>query len=79
MIFSPPPITGGHPKPDAVRSEPASIGLAAAARLRGTAVTLAAAARSPGVTQAPARTVPWRTQDVEWLNHCIHVGDSRTL
>src|SRR4051812_15604105 len=52
MIFNPPPITRGHPKPDAARRKPDRMGLIAAARLRGTAVMLAAAARSPGVTTA---------------------------
>src|SRR3954451_5778861 len=51
-MFSPPPITREHPKPDAARRKPDRMGLIAAARLRGTAVTLAAAARSPGVTTA---------------------------
>jgi hypothetical protein len=41
-------MTNGQPKPEPVSNAPASIGLRADARLRGTAVTLAAAARSSG-------------------------------
>ena len=52
MIFSPPARNKGHPKPEAASSAPASVGLAAAARLRGTEVTLAAAARSSAATTA---------------------------
>src|SRR5579864_1546184 len=50
--FSAPPIISGHPNVERVSRYPARIGLAALARLRGTAVILAAAGRSAGVTTA---------------------------
>ena len=48
MIFRVPPMTSGQP--NAVRSSiaPASAGVSAEAMLRGTLVTLAAAARTTG-------------------------------
>ena len=52
MALSPPARTSGQPKPEAASIAPASAGLAAAARLRGTDVTLAAAGRSSGATTA---------------------------
>src|SRR5690349_4561884 len=52
MIFSPPAITSGHPKEDMLSRYPARNGPAADARLRGTVVMLAAAARSSGGTIA---------------------------
>src|SRR5690348_13952722 len=52
MIFRLPAISRDHPKEDAVRRYPARKGLAADARLRGTVVMLAAAARSSGGTMA---------------------------
>ena len=48
----PPAATSGHPNVDRDRRYPARNGLAADARLRGTAVMLAGAGRSPGVTMA---------------------------
>ena len=48
----PPPITSGHPNELWSSIQPANSGGTAAARLRGTWVTLAAAARSAGVTTA---------------------------
>jgi len=45
-ILSPPAKITGHPKVEIASRAPDSIGLTAAARLRGTAVTLAAAGRS---------------------------------
>src|SRR3954463_11090858 len=45
-------MMSGQPKLDNASSQPANIGASADAKLRGTAVTLAAAARSPGVTTA---------------------------
>src|SRR5215212_7013014 len=45
-------MTNGHPKAERVSSQPENRGLRAAARLRGTAVTLAAAGRSAGETTA---------------------------
>src|SRR5215204_4493807 len=45
-------MTSGKPVNDVVSSTPAKAGLIAEARLRGTAVKLAAAARSAGVTTA---------------------------
>ena len=47
-----PAITSGQPNVECARSTPARSGVAAAARLRGTLVTLAAAARSSGGTTA---------------------------
>ena len=52
MILSAPHNTSGQPKTDVDNIQPATAGLAAAARLRGAAVTLAAAARPPGVATA---------------------------
>ncbi len=52
MIFSTPQATSGAASQPAANSAPPIAGLAAAARLRGTAVKLAAAARSAGVTTA---------------------------
>ena len=43
-------MTNGQPNAELVRSAPANIGLSAEAKLRGTAVTLAAAGRSSGAT-----------------------------
>src|SRR6185437_13824635 len=51
-MFSAPAQTSGQPKGVAVKAHPASAGESAAARLRGTAVTLAAAGRSAGSTTA---------------------------
>jgi hypothetical protein len=51
-ILSTPHTTRGKPEKDVVNSMPAKVGLMADARLRGTAVELAAAARSGGVTTA---------------------------
>jgi hypothetical protein len=45
-----PAMTNGQPNAELVRSAPANIGPSADAKLRGTAVTLAAAARSSGET-----------------------------
>src|SRR6516162_7919313 len=45
-------MTRGHPKLESPSKQPARTGLAAPARLRGAAVTLAAAGRSDGVTTA---------------------------
>ena len=45
-------MTSGSAKNDADNSAPDNAGLTADARLRGTAVTLAAAVRSAGVTTA---------------------------
>ena len=52
MIFSAPQISSGQARNEAANRAPASAGLAAAARLRGTEVKLAAAARSASVTTA---------------------------
>ena len=52
MIFNMPQITKGKPVKEVVSSAPAKAGLNDDARLRGTAVTLAAAGRSGGVTTA---------------------------
>src|SRR5215475_12122492 len=52
MIFRPPQMTSGKPENAVENSAPASAGLRDDARLRGTAVTLAAAGRSSGVTTA---------------------------
>src|SRR5262245_48380633 len=52
MIFRPPQMTSGKPENAVENSAPASVGLMDDARLRGTAVTLAAAGRSAGVTTA---------------------------
>ena len=52
MIFSTPQATSGAANQPAANKAPPSVGLSAAARLRGTAVKLAAAALSPGVTTA---------------------------
>src|ERR1700686_2127541 len=52
MIFNIPQITKGKPVKDVVSSAPAKAGLSDDARLRGTAVMLAAAGRSGGVTTA---------------------------
>ena len=52
MIFKTPQITNGQASKPAAKSAPAMAGLAAAARLRGTDVKLAAAGRSAGVTTA---------------------------
>src|ERR1700683_4159320 len=51
-IFSEPAQISGHPNDVTSSSIPAGIGAAAVARLRGTLVTLAAAARSSGGTTA---------------------------
>src|ERR1700732_1233307 len=51
-IFRHPQAISGHPANDAGRIIPAKAGLSDDARLRGTAVTLAAAVRSAGVTTA---------------------------
>src|SRR5260370_42425013 len=51
-IFRQPQITSGSPENGFVISAPANAGLNADARLRGTAVNPAAAARSGGVTTA---------------------------
>ena len=51
-IFSTPQMTSGSAANDVDNSAPDSAGLTADARLRGTAVTLAAAVRSAGVTTA---------------------------
>jgi hypothetical protein len=48
--LSTPPITSGQPKLETASSAPASDGESPPARLRGTLVTLAAAARSSGGT-----------------------------
>src|SRR6185503_573506 len=53
-ILSPPQISSGQICRPAVNSMPAMAGLAAAARLRGTAVALAAAGRSASLTTAIA-------------------------
>ena len=50
MILSTPPMMSGHPKLVRSSRRPASAGVDALARLRGTFVTLAAAARSSGST-----------------------------
>ena len=55
MALPSPAITSGHPNVVAFNSAPASNGVVADARLRGTFVTLAAAARSSGVTTAITR------------------------
>ena len=47
-----PQTTSGSPVNDVIKSAPEIAGLMADARLRGTAVTLAAAGRSAGVTTA---------------------------
>lgn len=47
-----PPTFSGHPNEERPSIQPARTGLAAAARLRGTEVMLAAAGRSAGVTMA---------------------------
>src|ERR671923_1245313 len=52
MILRTPQMTSGQFSSPSEKKAPASAGLSAAARLRGTAVTLAAAARSGGVTTA---------------------------
>ena len=52
MIFTTPAMINGQPNVEWVRSTPARSGVAAEARLRGTLVTLAAAARSSGGTTA---------------------------
>src|ERR1700755_1569361 len=52
MILRLPQITSGRPENAVDNSAPAMVGLIAAARLRGTAVTLAAAGRSAGGTRA---------------------------
>ena len=52
MIFRSPHATRGSEIHPAANSAPLSVGLMAAARLRGTAVKLAAALRSAGVTTA---------------------------
>src|SRR5260370_889357 len=52
MIFRAPQMIKGHASYPASNSAPAMAGLTAAARLLGTAVTLAAAGRSRGVTTA---------------------------
>ena len=52
MIFKLPHNTSGSPANGSVRSMPENAGLIEDARLRGTAVTLAAAVRSAGVTTA---------------------------
>src|SRR5665647_470343 len=52
MIFRLPAITSDQPKDDMLSRYPARTGPAAAARLRGTSVMLAAAARSDGGTTA---------------------------
>ena len=52
MILSAPQIRRGQARNEAANRAPASAGLAAAARLRGTDVKLAAAARSVSVTTA---------------------------
>ena len=52
MIFKLPQNTSGSPANGSVRSMPANAGLIEEAKLRGTAVTLAAAVRSAGVTTA---------------------------
>ena len=51
-LRAPPAITSGQPKLETPSRYPASSGLTADARLRGTDVMLAAAARSPGATTA---------------------------
>src|SRR5436305_11924358 len=51
-MLSVPQMTSGRPGIAAASSTPAIAGLIAEARLRGTAVTLAAAGRSGGVTTA---------------------------
>src|SRR5215475_5123006 len=52
MIFSNPQTTRGSPENGIANIAPAKPGLSEDARLRGTAVTLAAAVRSAGVTTA---------------------------
>src|SRR5437868_10671492 len=52
MILRPPATISGHPKLESPSIYPAISGLTADARLRGTDVTLAAAARSAGATTA---------------------------
>jgi hypothetical protein len=52
MIFNPPQKTSGNPEKGNVSRTPANVGLMEEARLRGTAVTLAAVGRSAGVTIA---------------------------
>jgi len=52
MIFELPQKTSGSPENGSVSSTPANTGLMEDARLRGTAVTLAAAVRLGGVTTA---------------------------
>ena len=51
-IFVAPAAMNSRPKVDTLRRNPASTGLAAAARLLGTEVMLAAAGRSDGETIA---------------------------
>src|SRR5262249_4989513 len=51
-IFSTPQMTSGSARKLHEMSQPEMVGLIAEARLRGTAVTLAAAVRSAGVTTA---------------------------
>lgn len=50
MIFNEPAMISGQPKFERSSIQPAAIGGSAEAKLRGTLVTLAAAARSAGVT-----------------------------
>ena len=52
MIFKVPQSTSGQPRKELASSSPASDGLRAEAKLRGTEVKLAAAVRSAGVTTA---------------------------
>jgi hypothetical protein len=52
VAFNEPAIKSGQPKVVAVSKNPETNGPTAAARLRGTFVTLAAAGRSSGVTTA---------------------------
>src|SRR3954453_21404960 len=52
VAFRTPARTSGQPNGDTVSSQPDRSGATAEARLRGTAVTLAAAGRSSGVTTA---------------------------
>src|SRR5215471_20595691 len=51
-IFNTPQTTSGNPANDVDKRAPESAGLIDEAKLRGTAVTLAAAVRSAGVTTA---------------------------
>ena len=55
--MSTPQATSGRAIQPAANSAPLSVGLSAAARLRGTAVKLAAALRSAGVTTAITKAV----------------------